>query len=1018
MTTPSSIPIDVYIAGSTGQTKIHDFNPGRKSWQIYAHKISTIGDNLIFEAIGTNSEIYFKQKNNEVYKITDLLGGANSYDDGQAINIGYNAGLTDPSNHSIAIGNQAGETNQSAHSVAIGDRAGMTTQGEESTALGFMCGYTSQGNHAVAIGSRSGYLNQSIIGIAIGLQAAYRRQSYGGISIGRWSGYEDQGEHSIAIGSFAGQSAQGDESICIGYNAGLNNIGTQSIAIGFNTSAVTPDTVQGNNIAIGTYAGYQNQAVDVNYPQYAGKSIAIGYYAANIDQAQRSIAIGSHAAETNQGGWAIAIGEEAGQTNQKSNACGIGWRAGYNEQGMYAVAVGDGAGVQSQGNFSVAIGQAAGRDNQGIESVAIGRSSCQSGQGNYAVAIGRNSGAGTNSVGIGAYSDAGNERSIVLNATGSALNSGSSDALFIKPIRSDTNSNKLLYNSSTGEITYQPDSGGGGGIDTTIGKAITGTWATSHNSAFWAFHTMNDATNYALRQDQAGETYINSGYHRVHFLIEGVNQMRLTTTGLGIGNTAPTEKLDVTGNIKASGSITANSISVTGLDTDTGTVVTPEVASTTSTIDVGSGVNRRIRIEDKSTTNFGELEINPIRTAAGISSNVEPINSYIQFFAQGGASDMTLFSEDMIQIRTNSNSYIRVTPTEATCTSPFTAPKLVSPRVETSGELQFAPNGGTNYMAVSYGSESLKFTPSWGGNNSMYFYNGAVQTTTIQGKDFCHLIGDNAGITLQSGLITANQPFYNPNTIITSGDAIWGTTPIAYTSNLNGLTLRHSSLTSNTAYWNLACSFDASTQTGNLHVTYGGVYKGYFAQNAYVSNIDFTGQHRSQFEGGYTPELVGLIVESTGSYLELNGSVAPTIDEALPSVRLTSAAKSKRVYGVISGIEGENREYGTGFVTVVPKEDGVTRIIVNSVGEGSLWVINTNGNLENGDYVCSSSITGYGERQEDDLLHSYTVAKVTMDLDWSNLPDWVQTRHVNVDGTIAEDGTYLCAFVGCTYHCG
>ena len=27
MTTPSSIPTDVYIAGSTGQTKIHDFNP-------------------------------------------------------------------------------------------------------------------------------------------------------------------------------------------------------------------------------------------------------------------------------------------------------------------------------------------------------------------------------------------------------------------------------------------------------------------------------------------------------------------------------------------------------------------------------------------------------------------------------------------------------------------------------------------------------------------------------------------------------------------------------------------------------------------------------------------------------------------------------------------------------------------------------------------------------------------------------------------------------------------------------
>ena len=110
MTTPSSIPTDVYITGSTGQTKIHDFNPGRKSWQIYAHKISTIGDNLILEATGTNSEIFFKQKDNQVYKITDLLGGGSSYNDAQPINIGYNAGLSNAANYSIAMGNEAAET--------------------------------------------------------------------------------------------------------------------------------------------------------------------------------------------------------------------------------------------------------------------------------------------------------------------------------------------------------------------------------------------------------------------------------------------------------------------------------------------------------------------------------------------------------------------------------------------------------------------------------------------------------------------------------------------------------------------------------------------------------------------------------------------------------------------------------------------------------------------------------------------------------------------------------------------
>ena len=106
--------------------------------------------------------------------------------------------------------------------------------------------------------------------------------------------------------------------------------------------------------------------------------------------------------------------------------------------------------------------------------------------------------------------------------------------------------------------------------------------------------------------------------------------------------------------------------------TVTGTVVTSEVASTTSIIDVGSGTNRRIRIEDKSSGSNSELEIRPIRTAAGVSSGVQDINSNIQFLAQSGTSDMTLFSqnnmylfaESMVELKTNSNSYIQVTPTE------------------------------------------------------------------------------------------------------------------------------------------------------------------------------------------------------------------------------------------------------------------------------------------------------------------------------------------------------------------
>jgi hypothetical protein len=333
------------------------------------------------------------------------------------------------------------------------------------------------------------------------------------------------------------------------------------------------------------------------------------------------------------------------------------------------------------------------------------------------------------------------------------------------------------------------------------------------------------------------------------------------------------------------------------------TVVTPEVASTTSIIDVGSGDNRRIRIEDKSSGNFSELEINPIRTAAGISSNVEPINSYIQFFAQNGSSDMTLFSEDMIQIRTNSNSYIRVTPTEATSTSPFTAPtvtastKLVSPKLETSGELQLAPNGGTNYMAVSYGSNVLKFSPNWGGTSSMYFYNnGSVHTTTIQGRDFCHLIGDNAGITLQNNLITANQQITAPtlkatDSLIYGGDS-QSSPPI-------GLHIKNTLETNTTDLMRLA---PLNTGTARIDPEYNHIKFRTFSNGN--KDLLVRGEDRLFLVGGSTvfndAARITLQQVSSTARVDINGEVVTDSTITCTSLTQTSDARLKRNLAPIS----------------------------------------------------------------------------------------------------------------------
>ena len=161
-----------------------------------------------------------------------------------------------------------------------------------------------------------------------------------------------------------------------------------------------------------------------------------------------------------------------------------------------------------------------------------------------------------------------------------------------------------------------------------------------------------------------------------------------------------------------------------------------------------------------------------------------------------------------------------------------------------------------------------------------------------------------------------------------------------------------------------------------------------------VSALDFTGQHRSFVDGVPHTEydnLEGLIVSANkNKYYDINeditrGAHAIQISQSLPLVSLSTEEKDKACFGVISGSEDpESREYSQGsFVSVVQKQKGDRRAFINSVGEGAMWVVNTAGALESGDYITTSNVAGYGQKQESDSLKNYTVAKITMDCDFN-----------------------------------
>jgi hypothetical protein len=228
--------------------------------------------------------------------------------------------------------------------------------------------------------------------------------------------------------------------------------------------------------------------------------------------------------------------------------------------------------------------------------------------------------------------------------------------------------------------------------------------------------------------------------------------------------------------------------------------------------------------------------------------------------------------------------------------------------------------------------------------------------------------------------------------------------------------------------------------------------------SVFGTTLSFTGQHLCSPEG---PMSQGLVVSANKNrYTTLNGplttgSRAIRSSEALPVVSLSESQNDRSVFGVVDRFEsgdGTTRNQTQGATIVMStKEIGDQKVIVNSLGEGAVWVVNTNGAVVSGDYLTTSNVSGYTQKQDDDILHNYTVAKITMDCDFNpvDLPvqvikkkengendldqygriQWEDTerteksyhlRYLTTDGTVTDEANavWTAAYVGCTYHCG
>ena len=231
------------------------------------------------------------------------------------------------------------------------------------------------------------------------------------------------------------------------------------------TSIVYVGNALGDLTAVATPGGVTTWALLGDKVGAAGPTIiALGQNAGFDGQDTGAVAIGSTAGQGGQQSAAVAIGQNAGgNTTQGSGAVAIGISTAYDAQGQYGVAIGPFTAMTSQGARSVAIGLSSGQTTQGANSVAIGQYAGNEIQGVSAVAIGNNAGytgQGISAVAIGTQAGQTNQanNSIILNATGAALDQPTANTFTVKPVRAVSGGvapagfSPVYYNPTTGEL--------------------------------------------------------------------------------------------------------------------------------------------------------------------------------------------------------------------------------------------------------------------------------------------------------------------------------------------------------------------------------------------------------------------------------------------------------------------------------------------------------------------------------------------------------------------------------------
>ena len=405
-------------------------------------------------------------------------------------------------------------------------------------------------------------------------------------------------------------------------------------------------------------------------------------------------------------------------------------------------------------------------------------------------------------------------------------------------------------------------------------------------------------------------------------------------------------------------------------------------------------------------------------------------------FAQNG--------QDGTSSDTNSNS-ITVYYTQFSANAPtLTSGNFTDGAYNATTGLLTLPSGWIQNFNTPVAIEGGKL---WAATVNIYTANDGTQTFTVYGPynwirfdglvTFTNLEGQiNSSTQINGGIITTDSiqvnkltsgssSFNNVTFGLGSGNSVAGYTAGGYftasgatrmgvigLNNGGGFAGGYSTVGSTAALFAANATSTAHNAFNTTASLAAGTIAGYFTDGTNIIELcngtyafQTSGGNFGTFTGGHDALLDTATVITEGDIVVDTEVVAkPNVFDAVTKVSPSSSASQKGVVGVYAKDAHENHT-PTALAKEVTSSGGITsrvldpqydylypthkNIVINSVGEGLVNVCGENGNIEIGDLIVSSSTTGKGMKQSDDIVRGCTVAKARETVTF-NSPDEVQ----------------------------